>query len=960
MVLHGPGHLRHLVPALDALTSRGHEITLRFDTGDPRDAGDRVAPGAAARMPERPAGWTALARQVRLALDHLRYLEPGYAQVRGPASRARARAPRPIVALADRVGAPAQARLKRLLTAVDRAVPVPQALIDELRSIAPDVMLVSPLVALGSLQVEHVRAARRLGVPSMLLVASWDNLTNKGGLRDVPDRVVVWNLAQEREARELHAVPADRITVTGAHSLDPWVGRQASSPRDAFCRRAGLDPGRPFVLYACSSAFIAPREPAFVVRWLQALGAGHDDAPGVLVRPHPANRERWRGIDIIVPGRVAVWHGETEDDYADSILHAAATVGINTSALLEAAAAGRPALTVIDEEFATTQTGTRHFAHLADARTGVLTVGPDLRQHAEQIRVAVADPGADTARRTAFLESFIRPLGARDPAALRLADAVEDVAARPARELAEPPSRRAAWIAPVARLTPGALRAARVLSPPRAPALAPVSGGAAGQRVLLVLDHAGLLMHFDSLVERLAERGHVVLVAFGRSKWTEAGSVLAAGTVSLDGSVPRRADVFASFLRRSRAALDAATYLAPSLRDAVAARAKWQSAPDVPLLVRRLPVLPAGAARTLARVLAWTERAAPANPETERWMRRIAPDLVIVSPQVQRDTYQDDVVKAARSLGVPSALPVASWDNLTSKGRIRVLPDRVLVWNAAQAREAMEHHGVPEEAIRVTGSPQFARWRRADAPPAAPGHVLFVGSQQVPVDAEADFIRAFLDAAEDTALRDLRVIVRPHPTSVAAWATTLADDDRVSVRSRASALPIGDEERAAYFQTLSAASAVIGVNSTAMLEAAIVGRPVHTVALDALRRYQRDLVHYAHLLQERGGPVQESSSFAELVRRLEEDLADPDAVRRRSEAFVVRFVRPPDGGSAVDRLVDELLATSSIAPRPPDGRGPARFAILPAAVLARALDRLRPRLSAARRAWLPSARAGDG
>ena len=68
-------------------------------------------------------------------------------------------------------------------------------------------MLVTPLVELGSQQVDYVKSARRLGVRSALSVASWDNLTSKGLIRVLPDHVIVWNDAQRAEAAALHHVP---------------------------------------------------------------------------------------------------------------------------------------------------------------------------------------------------------------------------------------------------------------------------------------------------------------------------------------------------------------------------------------------------------------------------------------------------------------------------------------------------------------------------------------------------------------------------------------------------------------------------------------------------------------------------------------------------------------------------------------------------------------------------------
>src|SRR5262249_38671888 len=78
-----------------------------------------------------------------------------------------------------------------------------------LRERRPDVVLVSPLIELASPLLDYLKAARALGIRTGICVASWDNLTSKGLLRSVPDRVFVWNETQRREAIELHGIPAE-------------------------------------------------------------------------------------------------------------------------------------------------------------------------------------------------------------------------------------------------------------------------------------------------------------------------------------------------------------------------------------------------------------------------------------------------------------------------------------------------------------------------------------------------------------------------------------------------------------------------------------------------------------------------------------------------------------------------------------------------------------------------------
>src|SRR5205823_4756081 len=157
-------------------------------------------------------------------------------------------------------------------------------------------------------EVELLKSARRLGIPNGICVASWDNLTNKGLLKFVPDRVFVWNEDQVREATELHGIPEERVRACGAGLFDEWFERRPSRTAEGFARAVGLEPGRPFVAYLCSSRPIAQHgEVEFVTHWLRALRESGDERVrelGVLVRPHPSAAGKWRKADLSELGAV--------------------------------------------------------------------------------------------------------------------------------------------------------------------------------------------------------------------------------------------------------------------------------------------------------------------------------------------------------------------------------------------------------------------------------------------------------------------------------------------------------------------------------------------------------------------------------------------------------------------------------------------------------------------------------
>jgi hypothetical protein len=321
----------------------------------------------------------------------------------------------------------ASRRILGALGAVERAIPTCSGIDGYLRGRRPDAVLVTPVIEFASTQVEYVKSARQAGIPSGVAIASWDNLTGKGLIRVLPDRVYVWNDVQVREAVELHGVPGDRVIATGAAKFDEWFERRPQWSRAELAERAGLDPDRPYVLYVCSSAFIAPDEVGFVRSWIERLRA--DERPvlrelGVLVRPHPQNAAQWRDADLAVDG-VAVWPrggaqpdaGDARAEFFESLAHSAAVVGINTSALLEAAILGKSVLVPLVPQFAGTQQGTLHFRYLLHENGGFLHVASTLDEHADQLTDAVehGDDHAEQTRR--FVESFLRPHGLDKPAA---------------------------------------------------------------------------------------------------------------------------------------------------------------------------------------------------------------------------------------------------------------------------------------------------------------------------------------------------------------------------------------------------------------------------------------------------------------------------------------------------------------------------------------------------------------
>jgi hypothetical protein len=455
------GFLRNFQSTIRLLAQQGHELHLLAERRDAID-GQKMADLLAAEHPaisfellptSRHRLWYALATGVRASLDYWRYLDRRWDDA--PKLRARAAEQAPAFAIAaarlpllrTRAGL---AALQRAFRLIDRALPPPGEVTDVFRRINPDVLLLTPLLYFRSHQVDHVRCAKQLGITSVLGVGSWDHLTTKGLIHEAPDRVLVWNEAQKQEAIDLHAVPVDSIVVTGSQAYDHWFSTRPFLDRAPFCRQLGLDEGRPILLYLCSSPFIAPYEVGFVRRWASAVRGSVDPrlrSVNLLVRPHPQNAAQWADVDLAAEfGDAVVWPkngvnpigGTARADYFDSMYHAEAVVGVNTSGMIESGIVGRPVYSVVAEEFAATQDGTLHFQHLKNVEGGLLHLAANLDEHVAQLASLVDDGSAERQSARQFIQAFVRPYGLDVPATPRVVAEIERVAADARREARVP------------------------------------------------------------------------------------------------------------------------------------------------------------------------------------------------------------------------------------------------------------------------------------------------------------------------------------------------------------------------------------------------------------------------------------------------------------------------------------------------------------------------------------------
>ena len=446
-------------------------------------------------------------------------------------------------------------------------------------------------------------------------------------------------------------------------------------------------------------------------------------------------------------------------------------------------------------------------------------------------------------------------------------------------------------------------------------------------KILFALNTVGFIRHFDRTVVELSERGHrVTLAVTDRVGGAPAGvpdELLGVPGIRVVEAPFQRGNRHHDSVRVLRSFRDYARYHGPRFagKDAYRARALEEFLRLVSVASRPVGEGPAGAFFNLSRAenecaintLQALENLVPSDPICERFLQSENADVLLVTPLVDFSSRQVDLVKSARHLGLPVGFPVFSWDNLSTKGVVHVAPDRLFVWNEIQQREALDLHGLDANRVIVTGAPRFdafletrpseereALCRRLGFNAERP-IVTYLGSAPFISPLEPSFVDQWigrLRSAPSAEVRAANILIRPHPRSSGAWNDWRSDRWPGVGMFKTSFL--GDQ---ALYDSIYHADVVVALNTSAQIEAGLLGKPVLTVLTPEYAPGQQGSVHFNYLLKEQGGHV-------EVATDTDQHLAQLEAVLRgefdseRCQRAIERFVRP----AGIDRPASPILA----------------------------------------------------
>jgi len=201
--------------------------------------------------------------------------------------------------------------------------------------------------------VPFLAGARRLGIPVVAHVASWDHTVGKGVISPHCVVYVVQNAGMEEDLVRYHGIPRDRVVVSGWPQTDIYFHHRPRDEYDTLLGSYALDPRRPLVVVMGNTPTNTPYEGRFVERLLAWWEEAGRERFSLLFRPHPRDRE-WRERFAAAVGHEGACVQEPSfrdfEQLATLLQHCDCVVTNAGTILLEALVNDRPSVCVLYDE----------------------------------------------------------------------------------------------------------------------------------------------------------------------------------------------------------------------------------------------------------------------------------------------------------------------------------------------------------------------------------------------------------------------------------------------------------------------------------------------------------------------------------------------------------------------------------------------------------------------------------
>ena len=328
-----------------------------------------------------------------------------------------------------------------LIRALDQLLPIEKEIKKTIGDFGPDVVVSAPAnFGFSSAEIEYLNAARKMKIPTVVPVMSWDNLTTKGVFTFKPDLLLVWNELQAREARVHHGIDQTKVRIVGAPMFDYLFEKKQDFSKKSLWKKLKrevllrkIDEKWPIILYLGSSSDVAGDERFLITKLRKSLDNTSDDrlqSAQIIIRPHPLNNSyyrKFRGKNIVVmPNKGFAVTSREKDDYIGVLKMCDCVVGVNTSGMIDAIVLDKPVIGIVLRKYAKTQSQALHFKYLVNSN--VLLIVKKIEDFPGEVKNILDGRDIHKSERKQFVKKFIRPRGLKISAGGAVALEIEKLA----------------------------------------------------------------------------------------------------------------------------------------------------------------------------------------------------------------------------------------------------------------------------------------------------------------------------------------------------------------------------------------------------------------------------------------------------------------------------------------------------------------------------------------------------
>lgn len=437
-------------------------------------------------------------------------------------------------------------------------------------------------------------------------------------------------------------------------------------------------------------------------------------------------------------------------------------------------------------------------------------------------------------------------------------------------------------------------------------------------KIIFVMRYTHHFHYFKSIVKALYERGHDATVLFTRNTRNPRNEdIFLEGVESSRSDIPKLKydfikntegfwnglasliHVILSYRRYLRVENQSDYY-----RDRMTVYIPWYLTPFISWRIS----WPIVRSDFFGRFLKFLERRIPYAPSVMEEIKKFNPEAIIVAPPNMSGTSVDsEYIRVAKHLKIPVAVPVISWDYLGTKGFIATHPDLLLVWNETQVKDAMEHHEIERNTIKIIGAPVFDNWFSHLKPLLSKEEfcakyglnpkwpiITYIGSSRNMAKDESWIIDLMLESFAnhpDLRVKNTQVIIRPHPHNYKIYQRLKQEFKPVFILPEHGTLPNTDSNLHFFYDTLNVSDlAIQGVNTSGVIDAMIAGVPTVTFLTDEYRATQVDTTHFQQLLENKVMPFLNNPE--DLAPVLLSILNGKDEYKDKGVNFIKNFIRP--------------------------------------------------------------------